>query len=136
LLNPVNLYFIYKTETSNKNTQSEMWVKGVRFINEGIVTSVNDMVTEVVMQFVAEDVKPFQYTEKESNEAFVEVKAAKPNSFWSDLSTESIVEKAKEAETGEVTLKNANEISDAEILKNLGTQISGSIPFYKKSTGK
>jgi hypothetical protein len=38
-----------------------MWIKGVRFINEGIVTSVNDMVTEVVMQFVAEDVKPFVY---------------------------------------------------------------------------
>ena len=95
-----------------------MWVKGVRFINEGIVTSVNDMVTEVVMQFVAEDVKPFQYTEKESSEAFVEVKATKRNSFWSDLSTESIVEKAKEAEAGEVTLKNANEISNAEILKN------------------
>lgn len=59
LLNPIDLYFVYKTEISKQNSQGEMWVKGVRFINEGIVTSVNDMVTEIVMQFVAEDVQPF-----------------------------------------------------------------------------
>lgn len=60
LLNPINLYFVYKTEISKQNSQGEMWVKGVRFINEGIVTSVNDMVTEIVMQFVAEEVVPFE----------------------------------------------------------------------------
>lgn len=59
LLNPIDLYFVYKTEISKQNSQGEMWIKGVRFINEGIVTSVNDMVTEIVMQFVAEDVQPF-----------------------------------------------------------------------------
>jgi hypothetical protein len=60
LLNPINLYFVYKTEISKQNSQGEMLIKGVRFINEGIVTSVNDMVTEIVMQFVAEDIVPFE----------------------------------------------------------------------------
>tara|TARA_Y100000310_G_C20688023_1_gene820336 strand:+ start:605 stop:1759 length:1155 start_codon:yes stop_codon:yes gene_type:complete len=32
-----------------------LMLKGVRFMTEGIVTSVNDMVTEIVYQFVAED---------------------------------------------------------------------------------
>jgi hypothetical protein len=59
MLNPIDLYFVYKTEISKRDSQGEMWVKGVRFINEGIVTSVNDMVTEVVIQFVAEDIVPF-----------------------------------------------------------------------------
>lgn len=63
LLNPINLYFVYRTEISKQNKQGEMWIKGVRFINEGIVTSVNDMVTEIVMQFVAEDVVPFKETD-------------------------------------------------------------------------
>lgn len=60
LLNPIDLYFVYKTEISKQNSQGEMWITGVRFINEGIVTSVNDMVTEIVMQFVAEDIRPFE----------------------------------------------------------------------------
>lgn len=61
LLNPVNLYFIYKAENEQTGAKADMTVKGVRFINEGIVTSINDMVTEVVMQFVAEDVDMFDF---------------------------------------------------------------------------
>lgn len=76
MLNPIDLYFVYKTEISKQNEQGEMWVKGLRFVNEGIVTSVNDMVTEVVMQFVAEDVVPFK-TKKEEFEVKNTVEGAK-----------------------------------------------------------
>ena len=41
---------------------ASMMLEGVEFINEGIVTSVNDMVTEVVVQFVAQDFTEFTYT--------------------------------------------------------------------------
>lgn len=131
LLNPVDLYFIYKTEVSSGSEQSEMWIKGVRFINEGIVTSVNDMVTEVVMQFVAEDVKPFQYSKKEAFGFTTEVKAEVKED--EEIFEEPVAE-TKAKEEGEVILTNASEISDAEKLKNLGTQIVDSIPFY--NTGK
>lgn len=35
-----------------------VYIEGMRFISEGIVTSVNDMVTEISYQFIAQDVKP------------------------------------------------------------------------------
>lgn len=96
LLNPINLYFVYKTEISKQNSQGEMLIKGVRFINEGIVTSVNDMVTEIVMQFVAEDIVPFE----EKVSIFTE----------SENSRETIVAENPEAEL-EVSLKQTEEES-------------------------
>lgn len=103
-LNAVDLYFVYKTETDTKG--SDMWVAGVRFINEGIVTSVNDMVTEIVMQFVAEDIRPleYEYSEKENKRIKTET----------EQYTEYIRELEREKEEGELL----NSLTSKPIITN------------------
>lgn len=103
-LNPVDLYFVYKTETDTKG--SDMWVTGVRFINEGIVTSVNDMVTEIVMQFVAEDIRPleYEYSEEENKKIKRET----------EQYTEYIRELEREREEGELL----NSLTSKPIITN------------------
>lgn len=58
-MSPFNLMLMYKTELLN-TTGSKMIIEGIDFINEGIVTSVNDLVSEVVLQFVALNVQQFE----------------------------------------------------------------------------
>jgi hypothetical protein len=58
-MSPFNLILLYKSELPGASG-SKMKIKGVEFINEGIVTSVNDLVSEVVLQFVALDVEKFE----------------------------------------------------------------------------
>lgn len=40
-----------------QNERAGLYIEGIRIISEGIVTSVNDMVTEMTFQFIAEDLK-------------------------------------------------------------------------------
>jgi hypothetical protein len=139
MLNPIDLYFVYKTEISKQNEQGEMWVKGLRFINEGIVTSVNDMVTEVVMQFVAEDVVPFSNETKSEvvqKDAFYEwqkevaTENAEKN-FLSELSTRKgevklphasrIVENAKAQRQIDI-LKGSKQETRAEMFERLADE--------------
>jgi len=58
-MSPFNLILLYKSELPGASG-SKMKIKGVEFINEGIVTSVNDLVSEVVLQFVALDIEQFE----------------------------------------------------------------------------
>ena len=51
---PFNLMLMYKNEVDKVG--AGIRINNVEFISEGIVTSVNDMVTEVVLQFVATDI--------------------------------------------------------------------------------
>ena len=70
LLPPFNLAVQYVTEqgreydtSKSEQPESAGWlVKGLEFITEGQVTSVNDIVTEMTFQFIACDFKPFSYT--------------------------------------------------------------------------
>lgn len=81
LISPMNIMLRYQTEVAagfinyseqgvqllGGNTGASMMLEGVEFVNEGIVTSVNDMVTEVVCQFVAQDIRPFtDHNERDS----------------------------------------------------------------------
>jgi hypothetical protein len=72
MLKPFNIGLFYKTEVSFTDNSNEyeystgyktgfdemahLVISGVEIISEGMVTSVNDMVTEISMQFVAHDV--------------------------------------------------------------------------------
>ena len=51
---PFNLMLMYKNEVDKVG--AGIRINNVEFISEGIVTSVNDMVTEVVLQFVATEI--------------------------------------------------------------------------------
>jgi hypothetical protein len=74
LISPMNIMLRYQTEVA-RNGQADpgasMMLEGVEFVNEGIVTSVNDMVTEVVCQFVAQDIRPFTDLNKSSSNEII-----------------------------------------------------------------
>jgi len=74
LISPMNIMLRYQTEVA-RNGQADpgasMILEGVEFVNEGIVTSVNDMVTEVVCQFVAQDIRPFTDLNKSSSDEII-----------------------------------------------------------------
>lgn len=55
---PFNLRLKYKTEHSSYDF-SELFIEGIEIISQSIVTSVNDMITELVVQFMAQDYKEF-----------------------------------------------------------------------------
>ena len=73
MLEPFNLRMMYvnevqrisyrdkkiREETGNKIEYAVSLLKNVHIINESIVSSVNDMVTEIAVQFVAEDFEEF-----------------------------------------------------------------------------
>ena len=89
MLEPFNIGLFYRTEVSfidnnetyeystayinDFNEMAHLVIEGVEIISEGMVTSVNDMVTEITMQFVAHDV--FNIEKKES--AKIEIGAEK-----------------------------------------------------------
>lgn len=58
---PFNLKLIYQTEHATNNT-AEINVYGIEVISQSIVTSSNDMVTEMVIQFLAKDYKEFYHS--------------------------------------------------------------------------
>lgn len=45
-----------------------LYIEGIRFISEGVVTSVNDMVTEISYQFIAQDMKPLSKYNRIANQ--------------------------------------------------------------------
>jgi|11_taG_2_1085331.scaffolds.fasta_scaffold00538_11 hypothetical protein len=74
LISPVNIMLRYQTEVARNGVAdagASMMLEGVEFVNEGIVTSVNDMVTEVVCQFVAQDVRPFTDLNKQTSQEII-----------------------------------------------------------------
>mgnify|MGYP001211440724 CR=1 FL=1 len=85
LISPLNIMLRYQTEVAIYKDEitggvpgASMIIEGVEFVNEGIVTSVNDMVTEVVCQFVAQDIRPFTSTDAFTTEDII-VEYAKIN---------------------------------------------------------
>lgn len=71
MISPFSLMLQYVSEYATKVAgygRCNLLLEGVEFLNEGIVTSVNDMVTEVTYQFIATDLKDFSrgHTSSES----------------------------------------------------------------------
>ena len=56
LISPFNIVLNYSTEVNVKDEIASLMIEGVEIVTEGIVTSVNDMVSEVVVQFIAQNV--------------------------------------------------------------------------------
>ena len=64
MIHPFNLMLMYKNEVNVRG--AGLRINNLEFISEGIVTSVNDIVSEVVLQFVATDIDQL---ELESNKS-------------------------------------------------------------------
>lgn len=91
MLKPFNIGLFYKTEVSFRDNSEEyeystvyktgfnemahLVISGVEIISEGMVTSVNDMVTEISMQFVAHDVFNIEKQESGNNVYQTEAKS-------------------------------------------------------------
>jgi hypothetical protein len=58
-----DLLLIYQSE-GHKSFYSEFKIKGISLISQSMVTSVNDMVTEMVFQFMAKDFDDFKLIER------------------------------------------------------------------------
>lgn len=48
----------------NESTHSELLIQGIEIISQSIVTSINDMMTEVVVQFMAKDCTEFSTADR------------------------------------------------------------------------
>ena len=53
-----------------ENERAGLYIDGIRIISEGIVTSVNDMVTEMTFQFIAKDLKTISKLNNFKNDAY------------------------------------------------------------------
>jgi hypothetical protein len=56
LISPFNILLNYSTEVNTMGESASLMIEGIDIISEGMVTSVNDMVSEVVVQFIAQNV--------------------------------------------------------------------------------
>ena len=65
LIKPFNLLLLYKNEVGG---DVGLQINNIDIISESVVTSVNDIYTEMVFQFVATNVNPISKKEKTTNE--------------------------------------------------------------------
>ena len=56
-INKFNIQLSYATEYAKKTTSTIYKIKGIHLLNDGFVTSINDLVSEVVIQFTALDIE-------------------------------------------------------------------------------
>ena len=107
LISPLNIILKYQTEVGVKEGSewkgapgASMMLEGLEFVNEGIVTSVNDMVTEVVCQFVAQDIRPFTSNDStlvdEIISAYIKVNAN--DAYWKQVKSyyKNVIQSTKE----------------------------------------
>ena len=92
LLPGFNLAMVYVTEQARTNEagqpESAGWLlRGVEFITEGQVTSVNDIVTEMTFQFIACDFKPFSFTNR--------FDGANPEELANDLTSQEFTQNSE-----------------------------------------
>ena len=74
LLLPFNIRLFYKSEIYKRKVSTEdhydksasLEIKNIHIVNEGIVSSINDLVTEVSIQFVAEDLRQIDVKKEEN----------------------------------------------------------------------
>lgn len=94
MMTPFNIHIQYKTEYLPQSDPSfhtgggmgaALRIEGIQIISEGIVTSVNDIVTEITYQFIAEDAKEF------SGKAYAELVEKSPVLDIGEYSTEEIL---------------------------------------------
>ena len=141
MLKPFNIGLFYKTEvafTGNKNTgkyehamkstfndMAHLVISGVEIISEGMVTSVNDMVTEITMQFVAHDV--FNIERQEEGSALAETEAkqekAKPKpKLQPRAANPQATRPSLEPETASPQVANTEENTRQEVISTTSTE--------------
>ena len=130
LLNKFNMYLIYKTELS-VNEKASILIRGIRIVNESIVTSVNDMVSEVMVQFVAEEVEEFdlETLSKTKGQWYNPPKSKKEKAISPKESKRltSTQQPKKAVEEEEVTLGDANNLlreSEVEDIQETITKVA------------
>ena len=78
MLPEFNVLLVYKTEIAKNNKKksfnkkrvgenTSVLIKGIHLVNEGMVTSINDLVTEVSFQFISKDIHMIENKIKSEN---------------------------------------------------------------------
>lgn len=90
MLTPFNMHIRYLSEYLNTDLNQALGaaisIEGIQIISESIVTSVNDIVTEITYQFIAQDVKEF------TGDLYNAVTDARPVPDLTKENTEQILE--------------------------------------------
>ena len=135
MLTPFNMHIEYKSEYMPTNNASyytsegmgaALAIEGIQIISEGIVTSVNDIVTEISYQFIAEDAKEFsgqiyaemvkKFPEDTLNSSHTEENLAALGSNYDDLITSNKYSSEYENLVDKVMLD--------EVSTRLGTEVT------------
>lgn len=72
LISPFNILLNYSTEVNEADESASLMIEGIDIISEGVVTSVNDMVSEVVVQFIAQNVVTLTHSSKDPTNTSLE----------------------------------------------------------------
>lgn len=117
------------------NGRASMIIKGLEITGESLVTSVNDMVTEVVIQFVAEDVIMFR---AENTKTEMDIKTAYENSTRLPDENRSVISTSitTEGPIANPTRSETNITGQSEFIKGSGVlkdmpAASWSLPTWK-----
>ena len=124
-ISPFNVLLNYQSEVSLNS--ASFTLIDVEIINEGLVTSVNDMVSEVVVQFVAKDIKPFV----ENTDVGKKVKEEEGSESDQD---ENEVESDTNEEVGPLQLPEASKAADKKF--NIQKDINKNILKNKNYNSK
>lgn len=136
MLEPFNILLFFQTETVERKNEDEekinfsskgrasMLLEKIEIISEGIVSSVNDMVTEIQMQFIAKDFSAIENESKEfaiKNEARLqELMMRQEEEEKMKKEWDKLIEKYMPyIERGIVTLAEANRLADIEKKKQM-----------------
>ena len=141
MLPEFNILLVYKTEiTGNKKRKSfnhigeentSVLIKGVSLVNEGMVTSINDLVTEVSLQFISKDVQMIENSYKSEEYWMKNTLSKNGNTKRNDVSVSQ-----KTVETGLITLKEASKAITKEQSSKISDDIDKKMEELKKAEEK
>lgn len=132
MLTPFNMHITYKSEYLPDNPSfytaggmgAALGISGIQIISEGIVTSVNDIVTEITYQFIAEDAQEF------TGQVYAELVNEAPINDLQDSSTEELLAMLGTNYDDLITSANFSssyqEIADQVMLEEINNQLGNS----------
>jgi len=125
---PFDLKLVYQSEdqivgierlaADNEDYHSEFNIYGIEIISQSITTSINDMMTEVVVQFMAKDYEEFKYMYKDKDKEVNNLDNLKQtnNKLWARVNE---INKLIDAGNLSQTTKNSLEAERNEIMRTI-----------------
>jgi len=111
-----NLFKTGYSDNQNGLTHSELLIQGIEIISQSIVTSINDMMTEVVVQFMAKDCTEFSTAERIKKNAESQSVSAVTNN---NSSSSGITSNSNQVADTTATLSQTQSANVKILMKNI-----------------